>query len=520
MSNKNGAPRRPVALIVLDGFGVNPGKANNAVYLARTPNLDRYLASHPHTTLDASGHAVGLPLGQMGNSEVGHLTLGAGHLIRQDLVCIDDSIRDHSFERNPALVAAVEGAAASGRPIHLAGLVSEGGVHSHMRHIHALIDLCKQHGVPPLLHMITDGRDTPPQTALTDAIDLQERLDRAGGRVATVIGRYYAMDRDHRWDRTEAAWRAMVLAEGERAEGARQAIKASYGEGVNDEFIRPRVIGDYQGMQDGDSLIFFNFRKDRPRQILSALFKEDFADFTRPRFPRLHITCMMAYDRTFGLPYAFEPEKPKASLTRTISEAGIRQFHCAETEKYAHVTFFFNGGSPDCLPGEVHKLIPSPRVATYDLKPEMSAFEVADAVVEAIQSGEYGFVLVNFANGDMVGHTAVPEAVVAAVEALDKAVGQVLDAAVASGYSVILSADHGNCEEMIDPATQSPHTQHTAYPVPCLVIDEVPWQLATGGGIANIAPTVLELMGLPRPPEMLDSLLLQPVSGGGQGQYP
>ncbi|MBU0500180.1 MAG: 2,3-bisphosphoglycerate-independent phosphoglycerate mutase [Gammaproteobacteria bacterium] len=519
MNEKNGVPRSPVVLIILDGFGVNPGKANNAVYLARTPNLDRYLASHPHATLDASGHAVGLPVGQMGNSEVGHLTLGAGHLVRQDLVCIDDSIRDHSFERNPALVAAVERAAAAGRPLHLAGLVSEGGVHSHMRHIHALIDLCNQRGVPPLLHMITDGRDTPPQSALTDVIALQGRIEQAGGKVATVIGRYYGMDRDHRWDRTELAWRTLVLGEGARAEGARQAIENSYAGGVTDEFIRPTVIGDYRGMADDDVLIFFNFRKDRPRQILSALFKEDFADFARPRFPRLHITCMMAYDRTFGLPYAFEPEKPKASLTRTISEAGIPQFHCAETEKYAHVTFFFNGGNPDTMPGEVHKLIPSPRVATYDLQPEMSAFEVANRVTEAICSGEYGFVLVNFANGDMVGHTAVAEAVVAAVEALDRAVGQVLDAAVENGYSVILTADHGNCEEMIDPATQSPHTQHTAYPVPCLVIDEVPWQLATGGGIANIAPTVLELMGLPKPPEMIDSLLLKAVSGGRPAAY-
>ena len=398
MSEEHGAPRRPVVLMILDGFGLNPGKANNAVYLADTPKLDFYLSHYPHTAIDASGLSVGLPVGQMGNSEVGHLTLGAGHVVRQDLVCIDHSIRDHSFEQNEALLEAIKRVAGTGRYIHLAGLVSDGGVHSHTRHLYALINLCKQHDVRPVLHLITDGRDTPPKSALNNIDALCDRLAQADGKVGTVIGRYYAMDRDHRWERTEAAWKAMVLGQGENSDSAKQAIEASYVNEVNDEFILPTVIDDYQGMEDDDTLIFFNFRKDRPRQIISSLYKESFDEFERPGMPKLHITCMMAYDRQFGLPYAFEPEQPKASLSQVISEADISQYHCAETEKYAHVTFFFNGGRSGSLSGEVHQLIPSPKVATYDLEPEMSADQVADAVVDAIGNGGYGFILVNFAN--------------------------------------------------------------------------------------------------------------------------
>ncbi len=512
MSEEHGAPRHPVVLIILDGFGVNPGRLNNAVQLAQTPHLDAMMANFPHTTLDASGIAVGLPVGQMGNSEVGHLTLGAGHVVRQDLVCIDDSIRDHSFQQNPALLDAVKKAAERGGFIHLAGLVSDGGVHSHSRHLYALINLCKQHSVRPLLHMITDGRDTPPRSALDGLKILCDRVDKGFGKVATVSGRYYAMDRDRRWDRTERAWRAMVMAEGERAGSAHDAIERSYEQEVTDEFILPTVIDDYQGMQDGDVLIFFNFRKDRPRQIITALFKEDFTDFERPRFPQLDITCMMAYDRMYGLPYAFEPESPRASLSEVISGADIKQLHCAETEKYAHVTYFLNGGRSGQMPLEEHELIASPKVATYDEKPEMSAREVADVVVTAIDEDHYGFIVVNFANGDMVGHTAVVPAVIEAVEVLDECVGRVVKAALTKGYSVVLTADHGNCEEMVDPVTKSPHTQHTTYPVPCLVMDSHHWQLTTGGGLVNVAATVLQLMGLSKPPEMTDSLLLKPLN--------
>ncbi|MEO5344014.1 MAG: 2,3-bisphosphoglycerate-independent phosphoglycerate mutase [Gammaproteobacteria bacterium SHHR-1] len=511
MAEEHGAPRHPVVLIILDGFGVNPSKLNNAVQLAKTPNLDYFMASFPHTTLDASGLAVGLPVGQMGNSEVGHLTLGAGHVVRQDLVIIDDSIRDHSFERNPVLLDAIKQAASEGRPMHLMGLVSDGGVHSHIRHLFALISLCKQHGVKPLLHLITDGRDTPPKSALDGLKSVCERMEQAEGKVATVTGRYFAMDRDRRWTRTEKAWRAVVLAEGERAQTPREVIEQCYAKEVHDEFIPPTVIGDYAGLADGEHMIFFNFRKDRPRQMVTALYREDFEDFERPRFPRINLTCMMAYDRQFGLPFAFAPEQPRASLSQIIADAGIRQFHCAETEKYAHVTYFFNGGRSGKLPDEVHELIPSPRVGTYDLMPEMSAQAVADTVEQAIRSDEYGFIVVNFANGDMVGHTAVREAVIQAVETLDRAAGQVIQAAIECDYSVLLTADHGNCEELIDPVTKAPHTQHTAYPVPCLIIDSRNWQLATGGGLVNIAPTVLQLMGLGKPPEMVDSLLLRPL---------
>ncbi len=511
MAEEHGAPRRPVVLIILDGFGVNPGKLNNAVQLANTPNLDHYMASFPHTTLDASGLAVGLPVGQMGNSEVGHLTLGAGHVVRQDLVIIDDSIRDHSFERNEVLLNAVKQAAVEGRPMHLMGLVSDGGVHSHLRHLFALISLCKEHKVKPLLHLITDGRDTPPQSALDTLKPVCERLEQAEGKVATVIGRYFAMDRDRRWKRTEMAWRAVVMGEGEHSPSPREIIEQCYNKNVHDEFIPPTVIDDYSGLQDGDHMIFFNFRKDRPRQMVTSLYREDFEDFERPHTPTIQLTCMMAYDRNFDLPFAFSPEQPQASLSQIVADAGIRQFHCAETEKYAHVTYFFNGGRSGKLPDEVHELIPSPRVGTYDLKPEMSAQEVADTVERAIRTDEYDLFVVNFANGDMVGHTAVREAVIKAVEALDQAVGQVLQAAVECGYSVLLTADHGNCEEMIDPVTKAPHTQHTAYPVPCLIIDARNWQLATGGGLVNVAPTLLQLMGLSKPPEMVDSLLLRPL---------
>lgn len=511
MTHEHGVPRRPVVLIILDGFGINPGKLNNAVHLANTPNLDCFLANFPHTSLEASGLAVGLPVGQMGNSEVGHLTLGAGQVLRQDLVIIDDSIRDQSFMRNRVLVDAVQKAKAAKRHLHLVGLVSDGGVHSHIRHLYALLTLCKQHEVRPMLHMITDGRDTSPQWAMENLKGFCDKIEQKNGKVATVMGRYYGMDRDNRWERTELAWRAIVLGEGQRADRPQDALQSSYAAGIYDEFIIPTIIDDYQGLEDGDSLIFFNFRKDRPRQMLISLFKEDFSEFVRPRLPAINISCMMAYDRMFGLPYAFEPDKPLASLSQVVNDADIKQFHCAETEKYAHVTYFFNGGRGGKLGEEAHMLIPSPRVTTYDQKPEMSAQTVADAVVAAINEQKYGFILVNFANGDMVGHTAVPEAVIKAVETLDQVAGQVIRAAVGHGYSVILTADHGNCEEMVDPVTKTPHTQHTLYPVPCLVIDANHWQLITGGGLANIAATVLQLMGLNKPTEMMDSLLLKPL---------
>jgi 2,3-bisphosphoglycerate-independent phosphoglycerate mutase len=505
-------PRRPVVLIIMDGFGANPTKTNNAVFIAETPNFDRLFGSNPHTVLQASARAVGLPDGQMGNSEVGHMTLGSGCVVRQDLVLIDDALADHSFFDNKVLVDAARRAVEKGRPLHLMGLVSDGGVHSHVRHLTALIKLAKYNGAKPTVHMITDGRDTAPRSAKTYLGAVDEALAAAGGCYGSVSGRYYAMDRDQRWDRTKLAFDAFVHGQGRRAASALDAIEQAYAAGEDDEFITPTLIDGGEQIRDGDVVLFFNFRKDRPRQIVSALFQRDFDAFDRGGFKSAEVSCMMEYDQWYGLPFAFDHEMPPVTLGAILSDAGLPQFHCAETEKYAHVTFFFNGGRSDPYPAEDRCLIPSPKVATYDLQPEMSAREVADAVVEAIESDAYAFIVVNFANGDMVGHTAVREAVIEAVRTLDREVSRVIEAAQANGFSVLLTADHGNCDEMVDPITGEPHTRHTVYPVPCLVVDEIPWTLSIGRGIEDIAPTVLALMGLPQPEQMQGkSLLLKPV---------
>ena len=511
MAETRRVPRRPTILVILDGFGLNPSRLNNAVLQARTPRLDEYFSSYPHTVLNTSGGAVGLPDGQMGNSEVGHLTIGCGAVIRQDLVRLNDEIESGDFFVNSALCTAADVAKERGRPLHLVGLVSEGGVHSHINHLYALIELCKQRGVRPLLHMITDGRDTPPKSALHCLEQLEAELTSAGGAIATVCGRYYAMDRDKRWDRTEKAWRAMVEGIGDQATCAREAIKAAYSAEKTDEFIEPCVLPAAELIVPEDSIIFFNFRNDRPRQLTAALGVEDFDGFDRGDFDGAMVTCLTEYDPEFLLPIGYAPERPQATVTIVVSRAGFKQFHCAETEKYAHVTFFFNGGRERPYAGEDRVMVPSPQVPTYDLAPDMSAKEVADEVIAAITTNEYSFIVVNFSNGDMVGHTAKSEAVIQAVEAVDREAGRVLDAAVAGGYSVVLTADHGNCEEMVDPVTGDPHTQHTLYPVPCLVIDEVNWHLRSGAGLSSIAPTLLQLMGLQVPPVMTGkSLLLEP----------
>jgi 2,3-bisphosphoglycerate-independent phosphoglycerate mutase len=509
----SGTPRRPVVLVILDGVGINPSSLNNAWAQAHTPRLDEYFFRYPFTVLNASGAGVGLPEGQMGNSEVGHMTIGSGCRVRQDLVLIDDAIAAEQFDVNPALTAAADAAKSAGRPLHLLGLVSDGGVHSHLRHLMALIELCRSRGVRPLLHMITDGRDTAPKSALNDLFELEQALADAGGGFATVCGRYYAMDRDRRWERTERAWRAIALGKGRGGADARAAINAAYAAGETDEFIQPSVVNGYQGLQPNDPMVLFNFRKDRPRQIAAALALPDFEGFDRGSAPLAALTCMMQYDSTLGLPFAFTPDAPAVALNRFLSDLGVQQFHCAETEKYAHVTFFFNGGAEAPAPGEEHRLIPSPTVRTYDMKPEMSAPQVADAVVEAIESERYGFIVVNFANGDMVGHTGDLNAAVLAMEAVDKQVGRVLDAAVAHGCSVLVTADHGNCDLMTDPETDEPHTQHTTHPVPLLVVDEQRWMLAPSGTLADVAPSVLALMGLKAPAEMTGrSLLLEALA--------
>ena len=521
MSTITGVARRPVILIILDGVGVNPSKNNNAVYEASTPQLDDYFSRYPHTVLNASGYAVGLPDGQMGNSEVGHSTLGAGQIMRQAIVSINDSIESGEFFTNPALLNALHKAKQMQRPMHLLGLVSDGGVHSHIEHLYALIKACKQHRVTPLLHMITDGRDTAPQSALTVLPELESRLNEAGGAIASVVGRYYAMDRDNRWERTELTWRALVLGKGESAISAQTAISAAYAAGDTDEFIRPILLPSFTEMLQDDVVISFNFRKDRPRQMVAALGKTEFLGFDRGDAPQPEVTCMMPYSKADHFPYLFEPERPSTTLGQVISTMGLAQFHCAETEKYAHVTYFFNGGRADPYSGETQMLIPSPNVATYDLKPQMSAKEVADAVIKAIGSGRYGFIVVNFANGDMVGHTAKQHAIISAVKTLDKEVGRVLEAAETIGYSVVLTADHGNCEEMINPLTGEPHTQHTTYPVPCLIMDELNWKLSCNAGLSNVAPTILELMGIQVPASMKSrSMLLKSMKREPRKQNP
>lgn len=508
MTQTRTVPRRRALLVILDGFGLNPAKENNAVCEAHTPRLDAYFSHYPHAALEASGRAVGLPDGQMGNSEVGHLALGSGMIVRQDLVRIDDAIVNGQFRDNPAMKQAVEAARQAGRPLHLLGLVSDGGVHSHLRHLDALIEMCAEADVVPVVHMITDGRDTPPKSSLAFLPALTRKLESAKGRIATVVGRYYAMDRDHRWDRTELAWRALVQGEGTVCDDARTAIESAHAEGQTDEFIQPRIIAGGERLRAGDQVVFFNFRNDRPRQLAVAIGLDDFDGFTRGDFHSVVVTSLTEYDPRYGFPVAFAPERPTTCLAKVLSEGGYRQFHCAETEKYAHVTFFFNGGGEAPFPGEDRVVVPSPKVATYDLQPEMSAAVVADEVIKALEGGQYDFIVVNFANGDMVGHTAVREAVILAVETLDREVGRVLDAAVAQDYSVMLTADHGNCDEMVDPVTGEPHTQHTTYPVPLLLIDNHPWRLATGGGLSGVAPTLLQLMGLPQPDEMTGRSLL------------
>jgi 2,3-bisphosphoglycerate-independent phosphoglycerate mutase len=439
----------------------------------------------------------------MGNSEVGHMTIGCGNVVKQDLVRIDDAIEDGSFSDNPALLGAVRRAALARRPLHLLGLVSDGGVHSHVDHLYALIRLCRDHGAVPQLHMISDGRDTAPRSALSYLPELEALLQRCGGYIGSVSGRYYAMDRDRRWERVQLVFDCITAGRGEHAESAQAAIEQSYAAGKTDEFILPTCLPALQMPQAGDEMLMFNFRNDRVRQIGAAFALAQFDEFDRGTdYQPLNLTTLTHYDSKLDAAVAFTAVRPGTTLGKVISEADIRQLHCAETEKYAHVTFFFNGGREEPYPGEDRKLVPSPRVATYDLQPEMSAAEVADIVIGALQSADYGFIVVNFANGDMVGHTAVVDAVIAAVECLDREVGRVLEAAVAADYSILLTADHGNCDEMVDAETGAPHTQHSNHPVPCLVIDPQVQALRAGDNLSAIAPTVLQLMGLQQPEEM------------------
>lgn len=507
---------KPVALIILDGWGLRSDCENNAVCQARTPRLDALMKSCPTTRISASGLDVGLPAGQMGNSEVGHLNIGAGRVVYQDLTRISKSIADGDFFANPVLREAMARTRAAGGRLHLLGLLSDGGVHSHNTHLYALVEMARREGLTEVfIHAFTDGRDTPPQSAAGYLEQLEAELARLGcGRIATVIGRYYAMDRDNRWERVSQAWRAMVLGEGEAAASAAEAIAASYAAGENDEFVKPRVIaGAGQTaavIADSDGMIFFNFRADRAREITRSFTQPDFGGFERPRVPALAaFACLAEYDESFGLPVAFPPESYPDLLGGVVAGAGLRQLRIAETEKYAHVTFFFNGGEETPFPGEDRVLVPSPRdVATYDLKPAMSAPEVTEQVVRRIAGGEYDLIVLNFANPDMVGHTGVLSAAVAAMETVDACVGRVIDALVAAGGCALITADHGNCEQMSD-GSGAPHTAHTSNPVALVLVDpRRPDAQLREGILADIAPTLLTLLELPQPAAMTGTSLI------------
>lgn len=508
MSEVNMPPRRPVLLIIMDGIGVNPSRLDNAVALASTPNLDRIYSTHACCLLEASGRAVGLPVGQMGNSEVGHLTIGAGCVLRQDLVKIGEAIQDGTLENNDAIRDAIDRASAKGEPLHLVGLVSDGGVHSHTSHLIALIKLCQQKSVRPVLHAITDGRDTAPRSAVQFIDKVLPVLQEAGGAVATVSGRYYAMDRDKRWDRVQLAWLAMVKGKGVKTNDVHSAIAQAYERDESDEFILPTVLEEHEPWTAESEVFFFNFRNDRPRELSEALGLNEFAGFDRQDFTPVTLTTMTRYESSYPFACAFTRDEPGKTLGQVVADAGIEQIRSAETEKYPHVTFFFNGGRDDPLPKESRLLVDSPKVATYDLQPEMSAPQVTDGIVQALQKKQAGLIVVNLANGDMVGHTGVPDAVIAAVEVVDSMVGKMWDCAVENGYSIVLTADHGNADMLVDPITRGPHTQHTTFPVACAIHDERPWELGNGSGLPAIAPTVLQLMGLPQPEDMAGQSLL------------
>ncbi len=501
---------RPVVLCILDGWGHREACEQNAIKIAETPNYDRILADCPSSLLDASEHFVGLPSGQMGNSEVGHMNIGAGRRVEQDLPRIDHALADGSIERNGALATLITRLKASGGTAHVLGLLSPGGVHSHQSHIIALLEILHRAGVPAVLHAFLDGRDTPPRSAARFLEDFLSHL--LDVRFATVIGRYYAMDRDKRWDRVARAYAAIAEGEGLRAPDASAAIHRSYEAGLSDEFVEPTVIGDYTGIADGDGVLMANFRADRVREILLALLDPGFEGFARQRRVSFAAAAgMVQYSTKLDafLETLFEPLELTGTLGEIAADAGLRQLRIAETEKYAHVTFFLNGGREETFEGEERLLVPSPKVATYDLQPAMSAPEVTEQLATAIEADRFDLIICNYANGDMVGHTGKLDAAVAAVEALDACLGHVHEAVVAAGGVLIITADHGNCEQMADPANGEPHTAHTMNRVPFILAGGPTGVGLDDGSLADIAPTVLELLGLPQPQSMTGHSLMR-----------
>lgn len=505
--------KKPLLLMILDGWGINPNPAHNAVALAKTPNLTKYLSNYPHTEIRTSGMAVGLPEGQMGNSEVGHLNLGAGRVVYQELTRVTKSILDGDFFTNPTLLDCIAKVKASGGRLHLSGLLSDGGVHSHNTHLYAFLELAKREGLTEVfVHCLLDGRDTPPKSGAGYLAELEAEIARIGvGKIATVMGRYYAMDRDNRWDRVEKAYNAIVCGQGERRASAKDAIKQSYAAGVHDEFVVPVVVSQDATVRDGDGFIFFNFRSDRAREITRAIALEAFDGFERCNRPKLAgYVCLTEYDATFGLPIAFGATELTNILGGVLAGAGLKQLRIAETEKYAHVTFFFNGGVETPFPGEDRALIPSPKeVATYDLKPEMSAVQVTDKLLKLLDQDLYDVIILNFANCDMVGHTGIEEAAIRAVETVDACAGRIVARVRELGGAVLITADHGNAEQMRD-ENGEPFTAHTTNPVWLVLVDDSrPGAvLREGGRLADVAPTMLKMLGLPQPKEMTGESLL------------
>ena len=508
--------KKPTVLMILDGYGLNEKQEGNAVAEAKTPVMDKLMAEYPFVKGNASGLAVGLPDGQMGNSEVGHLNMGAGRIVYQELTRITKEIEDGVFFKNEALVKAVENAKANGSALHLYGLVSDGGVHSHNTHIYGLLELAKRHGLKKVyVHCFLDGRDTPPASGKDYVQELTDKMAELGvGEVATVMGRYYAMDRDNRWERVEKAYRALTKGEGEEAEDGVSAIVASYEKGVNDEFVVPAVVKrdgkPVAVIQNKDSVIFYNFRPDRAREITRAFCDDTFTGFEREKKLDLTYVCFTEYDVTIpNKLVAFHKVELHNTFGEYLAAHGKTQARIAETEKYAHVTFFFNGGVEEPNEGEDRILVKSPKVATYDLQPEMSAYGVCDKLVEAIKSDKYDVIIINFANPDMVGHTGVEPAAIQAVEAVDACVGRAVEAVKETDGQMFICADHGNAEQLVDYNTGAPFTAHTTNPVPFILVNADPaYKLREGGCLADIIPTLIELMGMEKPEEMTGKSLL------------